>query len=334
MISTKVIPCCFNPTKVIFIDDNPEYLKSIEAVLSEKTYLSLFYENPRKALQFLNEEYKPDPFTGRWLDQPDATTLEHKTLDVNIRDIYKEVYNKERFNQISTIIVDFDMPEMNGLEFCSALENKHIQKILLTGAADEHLAVEAFNEGIIQRFLQKQDSDIFSKLEDAIYRSQIRYFNLLSSIVHETLLSQSNSPTAIQNADFIKAFQKIIQDKNIVEFFQFEASGSFLMLDNKGQDYGLFTHSLDRIEADSLEIADDPEGEIPDSVKESILNKSKLICYHNRDAAELPPPSEWSKYLYDAQCVEGKTPFYYALAPQGLDLDRENILSFSSFAHA
>lgn len=330
----KVIPCCFNPTKVLFVDDNPEYLKSIETVLSEKTYLSLFYESPSKALKYLNEEYTPDPFTLRWLDQPDATTLEHKTLDVNIRDIYKEVYNNKRFDQVSTVIVDFDMPEMNGLEFCSAIENKHIQKILLTGAADEHLAVEAFNEGIIQRFLQKQDSEIFTKLEDSIYRSQLRYFNSLSAVIHEALLSKGHSTTAINNTDFIQAFQEIIKTYNIVEFFQFEASGSFLMLDSKGLDYGLFTHSLDRIEADSLEIADDPEDEIPDTVKQSILNKEKLICYHNRDEAELPPPSKWSKYLHDAQCVQGKTPFYYALAPKGLDLDRSKILSFSRFAHS
>jgi CheY-like chemotaxis protein len=74
-----------------------------------------------------------------------------------IHEIYKVIYNPRRYEEISTVIVDYDMPSMKGLEFCEKLQNPYIRKILYTGVAGEGLAIEAFNKGLIDGYIRKGD---------------------------------------------------------------------------------------------------------------------------------------------------------------------------------
>lgn len=58
---------------------------------------------------------------------------------------------------IHIIITDQRMPEMTGVEFLSAIRDKHTEpiRILLTGYTDFSALVEAINKGQIYRYLQK-----------------------------------------------------------------------------------------------------------------------------------------------------------------------------------
>lgn len=59
--------------------------------------------------------------------------------------------------EIEIIITDQRMPEMTGVEFLSAIKDKHTEpiRILLTGYTDFSALVEAINKGQIYRYLQK-----------------------------------------------------------------------------------------------------------------------------------------------------------------------------------
>ncbi len=58
---------------------------------------------------------------------------------------------------IEIIITDQRMPEMTGVEFLSAIKERHAEpiRILLTGYTDFSALVEAINKGQIYRYLQK-----------------------------------------------------------------------------------------------------------------------------------------------------------------------------------
>lgn len=58
---------------------------------------------------------------------------------------------------IEIVITDQRMPEMTGVEFLSAIKDKHTEpiRILLTGYTDFSALVEAINKGQIYRYLQK-----------------------------------------------------------------------------------------------------------------------------------------------------------------------------------
>jgi len=66
--------------------------------------------------------------------------------------------------------VDYSMPAMNGLQTLATLVDWPGSRILLTGQADEQIAVTAFNQGLIEQFIPKQSVDITRRLTDAIKR--------------------------------------------------------------------------------------------------------------------------------------------------------------------
>ncbi len=60
------------------------------------------------------------------------------------------------------------MPGMDGLETLSELVDWPGSRVLLTGQADEQVAVRAFNRGLIEQFIAKQAPDISRQLIDAV----------------------------------------------------------------------------------------------------------------------------------------------------------------------
>jgi len=74
----------------------------------------------------------------------------------------------ERFALTRVCVFDYSMPEMNGLDALGELVDWPGSRVLLTGQADEQMAVGAFNRGLIDQFIPKQSPDISRRLIDAV----------------------------------------------------------------------------------------------------------------------------------------------------------------------
>jgi CheY-like chemotaxis protein len=127
-------------------------------------------------------------FFSLYRHRGDKSVTRH-VIDVSLDMIHREVHNEHRFEQVSVVVVDYDMPEIDGLEFCRNLKNKAIKKILLTGKADEQTAVRAFNEKTIDRFIRKQDDDVMARLNRAIAELQREHFDQIEHMLADALRS-------------------------------------------------------------------------------------------------------------------------------------------------
>ena len=58
---------------------------------------------------------------------------------------------------LNLVVSDYNMPEMNGLEFLRMIRTRHphILTIMLTGQAELQIAVQAINEAGVYKFIQK-----------------------------------------------------------------------------------------------------------------------------------------------------------------------------------
>lgn len=58
---------------------------------------------------------------------------------------------------INLVVSDYNMPEMNGLEFLQIIkaQHPHVLTIMLTGQAELQIAVQAINEAGVYKFIQK-----------------------------------------------------------------------------------------------------------------------------------------------------------------------------------
>lgn len=325
----NTVPLCMFPTKVLLIDDDLLSLKRLHSALDDTRLTYQIFNDPHKALKFLNDDHEPDLFTKRLIRQPDEDQWQHAKLDVNIYDLMNEIYNPKRFEIISTVVVDFAMPGMNGLEFCERIKDPSIQKILLTGEADEHLAIQAFNKGIIHQYIKKQNPDVLKALNQALLDARRAYFSKASHLMYE-VATFSSKPTCLRDPVFINFFEKLLREKNIIEYYLFEMTGNFLLLDEDSNAYGLFTYNKDQL---SMWHQDLPEGDTaPAHLLKELKDHKKMICFHDKNSISIPLGKEWSKYSYPLQVLDGgHETYYYAFAGNMLDIEANRIFTFDHF---
>ena len=323
----KKIPCTFLPSQVMIIDDDQSIVENLIPCLDEDTSTYIPCQNPFQALEMINAHQENTLFSHQLVEQTNPDAWQHVRLDFNIYDLYKEVYNPNRFKQLSTIIVDYHMPGITGIELCSKINNPWIQRILLTGDEDEHIAIDAFNQGLIQAYIKKHEFESIKKLKKAIVEAQLTYFQQTSSLI-TTAATFDKSTTALEDPAFIELFFKLVEENNIVEYYLHETTGTFLLLNKKGEASSLFTFLQDHLDAITS------SHELFDPLFDEMQAHKKMLCFHNHATIEIPDPSNWYQYVRPAQQLQGNQLYYYAYGPGGFDLDNKQILSFENFCRA
>ena len=303
MTSPKII-CFYHPTSVVIVDDNTVFLENLPENLSGISQYKLF-NFPEKALAYLEEQKKSlltsDDFSGKTDDLATG-----KALNINLPKIRSLAENKHRFETPLVIIVDYDMPEMNGLEFCQKLDGQY-KKIMLTAAADDKLAVQAFNDGIIDKFIAKDDPNIFEKIDRAVHSLQQSYFATLSTPIAKELTTTPSSFFANPIfQDFLKDF---MQKNNINEFYLTDSVGSFLLIDKRNERFWLSVQSDRQIE-NYLQIIQDDDN-APKEIINALDKKEKLLCLFSEEDFN-QPVENWGAYLHAAHKIEGLNYAYYS----------------------
>lgn len=327
------IPICFYPTRIVVIDDNEDFLELLSLKLDASYGDYKFYSNPKQALSYLNEEYKPDPYINHITSEIEGEGFQHRALDINLYELPKEIYNKDRFNQISCLVVDYDMPAINGLEFCRSIKDHFIHKILLTGAADDKIAIEAFNEGVIQHFITKSDTNMFKKVNLAILQAQQSYFRMVGN--SNILFSNIAYTTILKEPKFIELFNSLLTEHNIIEYYLFEDSGCYLMVSTKGEIYGLFIYPEREID----DMAEEAVGILGENSKvaKALKARSEIFCYYRAKTIYsnengFPDISERETYLRPAKEFIGKyDKYYYAFTSDIMEIDKDKLVLFSNF---
>jgi CheY-like chemotaxis protein len=308
----NAIACCQFPTTVLFLDDKSRFLESLVLNLEENFPYKIF-TSPNDALHFLAHENNITKIRHKWLAGIDSEEQElseaypHLMVGINIADIYKEIYLQDRFSEVSVIVVDYAMPGMNGIEFARKIKNVEpaVKIFMITGEADDGLAIKAFNEGVIDRFLKKNAPNFYTDLNNSIAQLQQEYFHELSKNIIKSLSSNKNC--CLNDPIFIEFFQNFCQQNSIVEYYLIDEMGGFLLLDNFGEHTFLITKSEEVLE-NYANIAIDNEA--PAEICDALAHKEKIPFFFSQHDLELPVEL-WHNYLHTAVKLEGKKNRYY-----------------------
>lgn len=326
------IPACYFPTKIVFVDDNHNFLSCIKKKFDSYDYSFEFHKDANLALSHINDTSIERQIGGYFHQVLESDLCDSKVVEYKMRDICDLIYNKKRFDIHSVVFVDYDMPSMDGLEFCSRITNQNIQKILLTGVADELVAIEAFNKGHIHGYIKKQNADLFGKIESFINKFTIKYFNELTYKREVEVVGEGYTATNI--AQFKEIFNNIVKNNNIVEFYQFDPIGSFLMIDASGSIKTLYVSN----EAKNNKLLNDInlyfDEEFTLFAKDQILKDNKVFCYdfdrvfiHDKDPGLI---DEIEKQFCSSKVINGEVSFYYALEDGMYPIDYDLVYSFKA----
>ena len=303
------IPTCYFPSTALFIDDSQDFLLNFVLQLDEKVAYRIF-DSPFLALDYIEKKQSELDFLSQrciseYTEAKNCPITNH-TVNIDLTAIHAEVYNPRRFSEVSVVVVDYAMPGMDGLEFCRKLGQSNIKKILLTGQADEALALEAFNEGLIDRYVKKSDPQATHLITKNIYELQQQYFQAMSEMVIRMLTV--SSPSCLEDKTFVDFFQTLISENNICEFYLADHSGSFVLLDEDANISYLMVKTQTDLRADYDHALDSQASE---AVLDHIENATKIPIFW--DTGTIPPTKEqWESSMVDCHSFGDKIKYHYA----------------------
>ncbi len=172
------LPIYHHPSLTVLIDDSDSFLKSLSFQL-DPALASKSFHDTRTAIDWLDQQEGGDEAHDSTLHASyDTYPNSHEECNVafDIEQIHRISFQRQRFMTPSVLVVDYSMPQMNGVQLCEALRHLPCKKILFTGVADEKVAVDAFNRGLIDRYIKKSDDDALDQLETEIVGPAARIF--------------------------------------------------------------------------------------------------------------------------------------------------------------
>ncbi len=317
---TKAIQPFSWPTTVAFVDDSAAFLSNLSLQLDPELAFRMF-SSPGEGLKYLNARAAQDqpvsPIFSPYLDRTEENDA-HQVIAMRVDAIRSLVNRPARFESISVVVVDYDMPELNGIEFCRRLTNPSIKKIMLTGKADEHVAVKSFNEGLIDRFIRKHEADAVETLNQAIHDMQLAHFDKSSGSVLDALAVSEYA--FLKDGALAAHVQGIFDSFGIVEHYLSYQPHGLLMFDAEGTAYLLIIHTDESLRG-VREIA--VEQSAPASFLAE-LDSCGSVPYFWRTEGYYPAQcADWRLYMHPASVFEGERRYVYSIVkrPPGLTLD-------------
>ncbi|MCI5055150.1 MAG: hypothetical protein MRY83_03525, partial [Flavobacteriales bacterium] len=271
------LPVCSHPTTVALIDDDPSFINATKLNLGSEVSCMLF-SNPNEALHFINDVYKPHSFIEKCIFHRDESDTGRRNIEIDVESIYKHVYDPNRFNEISVIVADQVMPDLLGLDLCKQVTAKNINKILLTGKANDNDVISAFNNEIINKYIEKSSQDLEQRVSLSINDMQQKYFEDLSDIIIENLTRSTKAPSLeyLEDPVFINFFKKLLKQKNIVEYYLLDADGSFLLIDFDGKPSWFLVRDEQKLMED-VRVAEAAEPQPSGATLDAMRNYEKIL---------------------------------------------------------
>jgi CheY-like chemotaxis protein len=303
--------CSYFPTTVAFVDDDPAFLRQVTTKRIRRNLPLQTFTEPQALLDFLSKDEYAEHFLSRIVAYGNRDVdYGEEILSVYVKKILQEIYNKERYNQISVVVVDYEMPSMKGLEVCQHIHSPYIKKILLTGVADEALAIEAFNKGLIYQYIRKHDPNYPEKLQAVIEAAQRDYFNTIFKIMLKGL-EHSYYSTALLDPVFIDYFEKLLDDHQIKEYYLVETLGTYFMVDHQDRYKCLVTLVDDMLETF---LPDNPTPSLKAETLQKLYDRKLIFCLNDPSedfSLDARKFQEWNHYLKEPVILKGKNQTYY-----------------------
>ena len=306
MIETSILPYA-HPTTVVLLDDNELFLRTLDLRMPG-TMAYLLYQDARQALTRINERPILAPIPLRYEAPPRATLHWPETVirfDLSL--IEQEIYQTERFRRVSVLIADFSMPAMTGLELCAQIVDPGIKKILMTGTADETVAVRAFNDGVIDHYVPKNRPNTLDDVVDGARELQRAYFLDQQRAIQETLLL--DPPALLEDPVVIEYFAAERKKHRIVEYYLVGDPPGFVCISTRGVLSRLLVLSNAEVTQQVDFVA---RRGAPLDVVQAIARRSQIGYFV--EGAETDPDESypWHRMLHKPTRLEGKQEWWVA----------------------
>jgi CheY-like chemotaxis protein len=303
----------YHPTSILVLDDDPLFLESLDFQFSDEISCQTF-TRPDAALEHLREQANQHPNFARYfkdcsdMDFGSELKLGDRLLRLQLSELRSVVDDQARQQRVSVAIVDYDMPKMTGVEFCRAIRDLPVKTILLTGKAGLETAIAAFNEGVIDCFLQKQDASVTYALRREIKRLQDEYFAEICEPINSALALQR--PCFFSDPSFVKLFNEVAEKNGVVEHYVCASPPGVMMRDAEGHESFLLISDVESANSQA-KVAESQSA--PADLLQLLRTRKAQAWFPTNEGFYHPDfEANWSRYIWPAQVLPGSGAWSYS----------------------
>lgn len=301
----------FHPTQIVLVDDDIDFLGNLSLQL-DADLAYLLFDSTKKALDYLEQRSGGPSVRNRFFCESASGGDEkmpgaRELLEIDTEALYREMYSADRFSQVSVVLVDYAMPQMNGIDFCRHISDPHIKKILFTGVATEAVAVDAFNNGIIDQYIRKHEHAVYDRLNTTIRQFQRDYIHDLFVAASDVL--PLSIPTSLRDSALATLIDKLRRTQGLVEYYFTKKPLGFFFakIDGTIKRVVIQTVSECRTQAERMEAAGAPK---PLTRR---VSRGEIIVDPEIDLSGLKQADEWMARNAHAENMPGREQRYWAV---------------------
>ena len=305
-----MLPVYTHPTLTVLIDDSDSFLKSLAFQLDPALARKTFHDTST-ALQWLRRSTRRGETPLHVNFDTQNLPPDQYNVALDLERIWRISSQAQRFATPSVLVIDYSMPQMNGLEFCQAVRDLPCKKILFTGAADEKVAVTAFNRGLIDRYIKKSDDDALDILEHEIVGLQREFFLQQSDTVRDLLLLHDYH--FLQDEAMAAVVSELCHRHGFVEHYIFPNPGGILFFTRDGQARLMIIETEHSLHT-QYEMARDSDA--PQSLLQALLEKRVIPYFSDADGDGMYSSrigENWFRYCAAPSVCAGRETYYWAL---------------------
>ncbi|GAB2860419.1 response regulator [Pseudoduganella ginsengisoli] len=302
------LPIYQHPTLVTLIDDSQTFLESLSFQLPHQLARRAFHD-AEAALAWVRDAHRTSsPFNITVGYDEEVLSFERRVVAFNVDQIYRMVMNRHRFQLPAVLVVDYGMPQMNGVAFCESVNALPCKKILFTGEADERVAIDAFNSGLIDRFIKKSDHGALDRLEYEVRTLEHAYFCAQSHTMRDLLARHSF--TFLSDPAMATLVDQLRRQYGFVEYYLFPNPSGILFFDINGKPTLMVVETEAGMLA-QMEVAQDNGA--PRELVEGLQDMRLLPFFSDTGMYTDAIEQDWLSYCLPARHCAGKQDYYWAL---------------------
>ena len=315
------LPAYYHQSTILTLDDDLLFSQVLARILRPEFVVKTFNE-PETFIEYVNHYQSPLSKNNVLRDcseHNEYDTASHALVDLDVPALHSLQHNQERHDEVSVVIVDYHMPNLTGLEVCHKLNKLKAKKILLTGASDQQIAIDAFNNNLIDKFIRKDSPTIAEEIMTYVRTLAKEYYIEQTTPIVNHLEASKSSP--LSDTLFATFFQQWCKEHHIKEYTLIDKNGGFCVIDQDDHESYFILHTDHSLNT-FMNVIDDIEDATP--YLKAIQSRELIPFFGVGIDSWTIEPSAWNEHYYPANLFTGRENYYWSVVASQADNKPDN----------
>jgi FixJ family two-component response regulator len=237
----NTLPIFYSKPLIIIVDDDIRVTNALYELLN-KFYTVLKFNDPNNLLNYVinyKSFFDNNKFLRSFTESEYADIPNKSLVEFDISKLLDSIDHTDLQKEIGVVLIDYLMPDLDGISLCKKIIDYPFKKILFTGSEEYKMGIMAIRDGLIDSYIDKTETA--DNLLNKILDSSFNYYNQNTFSLKQNIEAENILP--LSDKLFVNYFMKLFNEYDVVQFCLYDKNGSIFMIHSNGEKSILLVHT-------------------------------------------------------------------------------------------